>query len=273
MLDVYDETGWLPDGLTCDKFMPGMQSNQMSTMIANAVNRGIASFDIDKAYQACLKNETAYVGRPAGVGKGDLNYFWENGYVPIDKSTRVAGSHTLESAFSCWATAQIARKLNKTNDYEKLMKASRNWENMFDPEYGFLYPRNSDGSFMRPFDPVTSRGLEEGTTLQYAFNVPHDINGIVNKMGKKRSMALLDSIFTDAEKTKFRSRAYNHGNEPPLINAYVFEYVGNMSLSMLANLGLLKNGYGQLWIIITIPQLTATRVQMMTRDNYRAGLF
>ena len=226
MLDIYDETGWLPDGVTCDKFMPGMESNETSSMIASAINRGIATFDVEKAYKASLKSETEFVDRPLGVGKWDLNYFWEKGYVPVDKSERSAGSHTLEYSYTCWATAQIAQKLNKTSDYEKLMKASHNWENMYDEQNGFLYSRNYDGSFMRPFDKSARKGLEEGTTTQYAFYVPHDIPGIANKMGKERSIALLDSIFTVAEKTNFRSSAYSHGNEPPLINAYVFNYLG-----------------------------------------------
>jgi predicted alpha-1,2-mannosidase len=231
MLDVYDETGWLPDGLTCDKLMPGMESNQTSTIIASAINRVIATFDIEKAYQACLKSETEWVGRPAGVGKDDLKYFWEKGYIPADKSSRASASHTLEYSFTCWATAQIAQKLNKTSDYEKLMKASKNWENMFDTQNRLFNLRNSDGTFLRPFNPVTRNGFEEGSILQYAFFVPHDINGIVNKMGKERSIRLLDSIFTVSEKNQFRNSAYSHGNEPPLIMAYVFNYAGKPSLT------------------------------------------
>ncbi len=231
MLDIYDETGWLPDGVTADKFMPGMESNQTSTIIANAINRGIATFDIQKAYRACFKNETDWVGRPIGVGKPDMSYFWQLGYIPVDKSPRAGGSHTLESAYTAWATAQIAKKLGKTADYEKLMKASRNWENMYSPEYGFLYTKNSDGNFMRPYNPASSKGLEEGTALQYAFNVPHDIPGLVNKMGKERSIAFLDSLFTVSEKDKFHDRAYTQANEPPLINPYVFNYVGRPDLT------------------------------------------
>ncbi|HTH82542.1 MAG TPA: GH92 family glycosyl hydrolase [Mucilaginibacter sp.] len=243
MLDVYDETGWLPDGLTCDKFMPGMESNQMSIMIANAVNRGIATFDLQKAYQACYKNETEWVGRPQGVGKPDTKYFWQMGYIPINVSPRNAGSHTLESSYSSWAAAQIAKKLGKTADYEKLMKASHNWENIYDPQYGYFYPRNADGTFARPFSQASSRGLEEGTTMQYAFNVPHDIPGLANKMGKKRMVNLLDSMLTVAEKTKFRSPAYSHGNEPPLINPYVFNYVGKPELTQKWVRAIMDNYY------------------------------
>lgn len=231
MLDVYDEIGWLPDGLTCDKLMPGMQSNQTCTMIAAAINRGIADFDIPKAYQACLKSETNYVNRPAGVGKDDLRYFWEQGYVPFEKSKRCAGSHTLEYSYTCWATAQIARKLHQTADYDKLMRASRNWENIYDSQTGFFYPRTGDGAFLQPFDLKNSRGLEEGSTLQYAFYVPQDPEGIINKMGKERAIKLLDDCLTEAEPKNFVDPAYNQGNEPSLFNVYFFDHLGRPELA------------------------------------------
>lgn len=227
MLDVYDETGWLPDGLTCDKFMPGMESNQMTTMIACALNRGIARFDVEKAYQACYKSEVEFVDRPAGVGKSDLKYFWDYGYIPLDKSGYNGTSHTLENAFSCWVTAQIAKKLGKDEDCGKLMKASENWKNVFDPEYGFFNSRLSDGTFLRPFSPLRGNGFEEGNIFQYAFLVPHDVEGVVNKMGKERSIRLLDSLFTVAEKSCFAdNQVYFHGNQPALLNAYVFNDAG-----------------------------------------------
>jgi predicted alpha-1,2-mannosidase len=232
MLDVYDETGWLPDGLTCDKFMPGMESNQMTTMIACALNRGIAKFDAGKAYQACFKSETEFVDRPAGVGKSDLKYFWDYGYIPVDKSGYNGTSHTLENSFSCWVTAQIAKKLGKRDDYTRLINASENWKNVFDPEYGFFNSRYSDGTFMRPFSPLKSHGFEEGNILQYSFFVPHDMISIVNKMGKTRSIELLDSIFTIAEKSNFvNNDVYFHGNQPALLNAYVFNYAGKSWLT------------------------------------------
>jgi predicted alpha-1,2-mannosidase len=231
MLDVYDDIGWLPDGLTCDKLMPGMESNQTCTMIAAAINRDIAHFDIEKAYQACLKSETDYVGRPAGVGKEDLKYFWEKGYVPIDKYNRAGGSHTLEYSYTCWVTAQIALKLHITGDYDKLMKASHNWQNMYDEQNGFLYPRNSDGTFMRPFDRNSSRGFEEGTTLQYAFYVPQDIDGIIRKMGKERSINILNESLDTAKKNNFDASSYNQGNEPSLLNAYLFDHMGRPDLT------------------------------------------
>ena len=231
MLNVYDEIGWLPDGLTCDKLMPGMESNETCTIIAAAVNRGIATFDVAKAYAACLKSETEYVGRPAGVGKDDLRYFWEKGYVPIDKMPRAATSHTLEYSYTCWVTAQFAKRLQKTSDYEKLIKASRNWENIYDPENGAFYPRNSDGTFVRPFNRTSGRGFEEGTPAQYAFYVPQDIDAIIKKIGKERAVKMLDDDLAAASTRRFSGSTYNHGNEPSLMNAYVFDYLGRPDLS------------------------------------------
>jgi predicted alpha-1,2-mannosidase len=231
MLDIYDDTGWLPDGVTCDKFMPGMESNETCTMIAAAINRGIATFNLEKAYQACLKSETDYQGRPPGVGKEDLSYFWEKGYIPTDKSPRAAGSHTLEYSYTCWVTAQIAQKLHKTTDCEKLTQASRNWENIFDEQSGFFNARNSDGAFARPFDSNGSHGFEEGSILQYAYYIPEDPEGIINKMGEERSIRLLNDDMVSAAPKNFESVTYNQGNEPSLMNVYFFDRMGRPDLA------------------------------------------
>jgi predicted alpha-1,2-mannosidase len=232
MLDIYDDAGWLPDGVTCDKFMPGMESNETCTMIGAAISRGIATFDMEEAYQACLKSETDYHGRPPGVGKDDLSYFWEKGYVPTDKYPRAAGSHTLEYSYTCWVTAQIAERLHKTADYERLMQGSRNWQNIFDEESGFFNARNSDGAFQRPFNSSNrSNGFEEGSILQYAFYVPHDPEGIINKMGKERSIQVLNDGLASAAPKNFMSTAYNQGNEPSLMNVYFFDHMGRPDLA------------------------------------------
>ena len=119
MLDIYDDTGWLPDGVTCDKFMPGMESNETCTMIAAAISRGIASFNLEKAYQACLKSETDYHGRPPGVGKEDLGFLGERIH-PHRQEFPGRRSHTLGVFLAtCWVTAQIAGRLHKTADWRK----------------------------------------------------------------------------------------------------------------------------------------------------------
>jgi len=109
MLDVYDDIGWgYPTDLTCDKLMPGM--GIQSDLHHDPLPRSTAILRIlilRKAYQACLKSETDYVGRPAGVGKKTFKYFWEKGYVPMTSTIAPADSHTLEYSYTCWVTVRL----------------------------------------------------------------------------------------------------------------------------------------------------------------------
>ena len=84
---------------------------------------------------------------------------------------------------------------------------------------------------MRPFNRTSGRGFEEGTPAQYAFYVPQDIDAIIKKTGKERAVKMLDDDLAAASTRRFAGSTYNHGNEPSLLNAYVFDYLGRPDLS------------------------------------------
>lgn len=254
LLDIYDETGWLPDGVVCDKYVPGVESNHSSVLLSSAFQRGIAHFDVEKAFEAAYKNETGWEGRPRGVGRSDNGLFWEYGYCPVDMSPYNGPSHTLENCFTNWATAQFAKKLNKNDAFEKLMKGAKNYVNMYDKEVGFLNSRKSDGTFQRPFSPWNTAGFEEGSIWQYTWYVPHDIDGLMGLMGKDRVNHLLDSTLTVAEKDYFSSSKgentgaygsiYNHGNQPGLQTAWLFNYTGKPWLTQKWTRSIMNRFYG-----------------------------
>src|SRR5690606_15800781 len=53
---VYDDAGWLGDGIACSKYVSGVGTNFVGLVIAGAYNYGIRDFDIQKGYAAALKN-------------------------------------------------------------------------------------------------------------------------------------------------------------------------------------------------------------------------
>ena len=65
---VYDDAGWLGDGLACSKYVSGVGTNMVSVVMAGAYQCGIRDFDVEKAYEAALKNELAWEGRPPRDG-------------------------------------------------------------------------------------------------------------------------------------------------------------------------------------------------------------
>ena len=53
---VYQDAGWLGDGIACSKYVSGVGTNFTSLAIAAAYNCGIRDFDVQQGYEAALKN-------------------------------------------------------------------------------------------------------------------------------------------------------------------------------------------------------------------------
>ena len=78
-LQVYKDGGWLADGIANSRYVSGVGTNLLSTIIVGAYQCGIRDFDLETAYAACLKNELDGEDRPLGAGKVDTRDFVERG--------------------------------------------------------------------------------------------------------------------------------------------------------------------------------------------------
>lgn len=249
-IDFYKENGWLHDGTAAGTYTNGVQTNFQGLLIASAYNCGLRNFDIKKGYEAAYFNEVKYRNRPFGSGKYDLGYFVNKGYIPSKDTTISNGwvfnfgaSHALEYCFSSYAVANMAKKLGKTEDYKLLMKQSQYWKNIFDHKTKYIRPKLPDGEFIDNFDPMQAwRGFQEGNAYQYTWYVPHDVEGLMNSVGKELFNERLEKMFNNAQKTLFGGgkeihsfsgveKLYNHGNQPCLHNAWLFNYSGKPKLT------------------------------------------
>lgn len=263
-IDYYKSRGWLHDGEAAGIYTNGVQTNYQGLLIASAYNCGIRDFEVDKGYEAAVKNELEYHGRNLGSGKYDLNYFVKIGYVPYKDTTLANGwkfnfgsSHTLEYTFSSYAVGQMAKALGKTQDYEKLMKQAQYYKNLFDPETRFIRPKLENGRFIENFDPMKAwDGFQEGNAFQYTWYVPHDVAGLIALIGKDEFNSRLGKVFEDAEKGKFGGKAdqidsfsgiemqYNHGNQPCLHDSWLFNYSGQPWLTQKWTRAICEQFYG-----------------------------
>ncbi|MEE1087849.1 MAG: GH92 family glycosyl hydrolase [Bacteroidaceae bacterium] len=244
---VYQDAGWLGDGIACSKYVSGVGTNMVSIAMAGAYQSGIRNYDIAKAYEASLKNELEWQDRIEGAGKTDVGQFVKLGYVPFDTSvfygthpggSQFSASHTLEYSFSAYAVAQWAKALGKEEDYARLMELSRGWEKLFNDSLKLIHPRNAEGQFIDNFNPLESwRGFQEGNSIQYTFFVPQNPSGLVGRVGKELFNHRLDSIFTVARDMVFGggkvvnafsglASPYNHGNQPSLHISWLFNFSG-----------------------------------------------
>ena len=245
---VYKDGGWLGDGIACSKYVSGVGTNFVSLAIAAAYNCGIRDFDVQTGYQAALKNEIEWEERVEGAGKMDVRQFVQRGFSPfIDRSllngvhTRDVGSqfsasHTLEYSFSAYAVAQMAKQLEKEDDYRKLTQLSNGWKLLYDPETKFIRPKDEDGVFLDNFNPSQPwRGFQEGNAWQYTLYVPHDVQGLIDTLGIDEFNHRLENIFTESQKKVFGGGTtinafsgletlYNHGNQPSLHISWLFNF-------------------------------------------------
>ena len=260
---VYKDAGWLGDGIACSRYVSGVGTNLLGAVFAGAYQCGIRNYDVDLAYEAARKNELDGENRPLGAGKVDTDKFLEYGYVPHldkgdgpDEAFMFSASHTLEYSYSAWAVAQWAKKLGKTDDYDKLMWLSKGWERIYDPSTNFVHPKKADGSFIDNFNPMQVwRGFQEGNAWQYTFYVPHDAAGLVGKVGADVFNQRLDSIFTVSRELIFSGGTevgafaglqtlYNHGNQPCLHISWLFNEAGRPSLTQKWVRAILDEFYG-----------------------------
>ena len=249
---VYQDAGWLGDGIACSKYVSGVGTNFTSLAIAAAYNCGIRDFDVQQGYEAALKNEVEWRGRLEGAGKMDVRQFVERGYSPYEKRfdmvTREEGSgfgasHTMEYSFSSFAVSQFAKHLGKEDDYKLLSNLSNGWKNLYDPETRLIRPKDTKGNFLEDFNPLAPwKGFQEGNAVQYTFYVPHQIDELVDLVGQETFNNRLDSIFLLSQKNIFGGgkevdafaglkTVYNHGNQPNLHISWLFNFSGKPYLS------------------------------------------
>ena len=199
-------------------------------VIADAVMKGNADFDIEKAFESCV--QTANTRYFDGIGD-----YIDMGYVPEDKS-RASVSKTLEYAYDDWCIAQMEKKLGKQELYDEFMKRSESYKQVYDPKTGFMRPKLANGEWVQEFDPLDThwKGFIEGNAWNYSLYVPHDPASMIDMMGgKKQFTGHLDSLFTMElpdkyfEHTEDISRDgiignYVHGNEPSHHVVYLFDW-------------------------------------------------
>ena len=238
LLAFYDKGGWLSKGIFGGEYSSVMVAEHAIPWIVGAWNSGINDFDFENAYKAMRHVQTTLPidSHPGGarVGNESLEPYLKYGYVPLNTNLYQSYvSNTLEYAFDDWCLAQAAKVLKKKKDYKMFTERSQNWQNIFDSKTGFMRPKNADGTWHEPFDPYHTPGFVEGNAWQFSWFVPHNMNGLVDAIGKERFVARLDSAMHQSQKVNFNALGdnfskypINHGNQPNMQSCYLFNYAG-----------------------------------------------
>ncbi len=218
------------------------------SVIADACLKGLTGIDAGRAYEAM--RTTAMNADYDG-----LSDYVRLGYVPFDHE-RESVSKTLEYAYDDYCIAQMAKKLNKTDDYHYFMRRAMSYKNVFDSSTGYMRGKDCNGNWRVPFNPdqfEKAGDFTEASSRQYSWYVPHDVQGLMNLMGGKENfIGYLDSLFdyTGAGKEKGTSHfdgsigQYWHGNEPCHHVIYLYNYAGQPWKTQALIHQVMKTQYG-----------------------------
>ncbi len=237
-----------------------MNSNHAVASFIDAHRKGLANFDLEKAYLAAKNAITEKTLAPwSGMPAGELDQFYvEHGYIPAlyegEEETIPEVHHferrqpvavTLGTAYDQWCLSQLAEELGKTDEAEYFGEASLNYRNLFNEETHFFHPKDSKGKFIEPFDYKFSGGqgargyYSENNSWIYRWDVPHNIPDLIQLMGGKENFVNnLEAMFTEPlgrSKYAFYAQLPDHtgnvgqfsmANEPSLHIPYLYNYAG-----------------------------------------------
>jgi predicted alpha-1,2-mannosidase len=241
-VNAYQEGGWLPQ-FPCPGYRACMTGSLIDSLFGEAAVKGIRGFDLVTAYEGLRKHATEPGNPDAGYGRRGIEEYLKFGYDPADKVDQSA-AETVDAAYGDFCIAQVAKALGKADDYAMFMKRSENWRNIFDPNVGFFRGKNSDGSYLEPFNPIRwGNPYVEAAAYQHRFDAPHAMPELIEAMGgKEKVVAELEKMIKMApafdvgsygteihemsEMAAVNFGQYAHSNQPSHHLLYIFTVAG-----------------------------------------------
>ena len=236
LVDTYAHTGWMPDSRIAGANGMTQGGSNGDVVVADALSKGVTGVDFRKAYGAMRKNAEVESARPLYEGRS-VSEYKRLGYLSTDYPR--SASRTMEYAYDDFCVAQVARALGQPRDAEKYLARSKNWMNLWDEATRSVRPRGPDGRWLAPFAAdhfypdreysYWDAPFYEGSGYIYSTYVPHDAQGLINKLGgDEQFVAWLDAFFANSptRARDFNRGLYNHNNEPNFLTAFLYTHAG-----------------------------------------------
>ncbi|MFI3299353.1 MAG: GH92 family glycosyl hydrolase [Rikenellaceae bacterium] len=220
MMQMYRENGALPKFEICGQDFMVMEGDAALPYLSSCYLLGLTKgIDPEELYTAMRKNamNETYV-------RGDQTFYNENHYIPWLSQYDNSVSQALEYYVADWSISQIAKALGKEADHKVFLERAMGYKKYFDKDYALLRPLKEDGEFMEGFNPLEgenfepSNGFHEGTSWNYSFSIPYDIEGLIKLFGSKKR-------FVDSLEVSFTKGYFDMGNEPDMNYPYYFSFI------------------------------------------------
>ncbi|ROT36660.1 glycoside hydrolase family 92 protein [Sodiomyces alkalinus F11] len=295
LLDIYRFEGKLPDCRMsfCKGYTQG--GSNADVVIADAFLKNVSNgVDWNTAYEAVLSDAEVSPKSFNVEGRGNIESWLDLGYIASDHRDRNStGPHsrsvsrTVEYAYNDFCIATLAKGLGYSADYQRFMRRSVNWQNLWNHDQrdllllwdrpgrereatsfvGFLQPRRMDGTFGYQNTRVCSPGAEphicyydtsqstyEGSPWLYSFYAPQDMATLVRLVGGPAALADRLDYFHES------GLAYM-GNEQSFLTVFQFHYAA-------------RPGRSSYWVRRYIPsQFNTTVAGIPGNDDCAMGAF
>jgi predicted alpha-1,2-mannosidase len=239
LLDRFKNNGFLRDGFIAGRDKTEEQGgNDVDNILAEAVLKNVQGIDVSKVYNVLKYDaDNERNGLPDKFWKTDTlskknnKRYKEQGWIP---QCVMSSSNTIEYAYNDFCVAQVAKITGKMDDYNKYLKRSMDWVNLWNDTLeskgyrGFIDARKSDRSFAG-ICPERSGGswkspFYEGDSWTYSFSIPHGYYRLFELMGgRDEYVKRLDFAL--------RNRLIDLTNEPAFLIVRSFSEAGRPDLT------------------------------------------
>ncbi|MBQ7043404.1 MAG: GH92 family glycosyl hydrolase [Clostridia bacterium] len=226
-------------------YASSMHGDPTNIMITESYLKGYRDFDVETLYEAMKKTSESPVRKS---GRNFVEEYNKYGYIPDDLANgEESVSFTLEYAWEDNAIAVLAMELGYNEDAERYAEKAMYYKNLFNPETKYFQPRNSDGSFVKRFNPnITSfhdmflitkyaTAYSEGGARHWRWSATHDIDGMIELFGSKEYfVSELDKFMKDASLNRAAidpGSGFWIGNQHDIHTPYLFANAGRADLT------------------------------------------
>ncbi len=257
---MYEQSGWMPTFPQVHGNHMCMNSYHSSAIFIDGYRKGLRDYDVNKAYEGIKKNMTKATFIPWRQGTPRLeidDFYHDNGYFPalhpgqeetepmmdsFEKRQSVAV--TLGISYDFWSLAELSNELGKKEDYIKFSQKGNDYKNLWHQKHRLFMPKDDKGDWI-DINPKSAGGkgyrdyYDENNAWTYAWDVPHDIEGLTELLGgKKAAEDRLDQLFREPlgmKRSDFFVNGSNStglvgqfsmGNEPSFHIPYLYNYFG-----------------------------------------------
>jgi predicted alpha-1,2-mannosidase len=253
LIDIYKHDGYMPDSRSGNYNGRTQGGSNAEVLIADAFVKGLKGIDYTQGLNAMLQDANVPPGgNEEKEGRGGLTDYNRLGYVSY--SFVRSGNRTLDYAYDDYCIAVVAKGLNKPAIYDRFIKQSGNWKNLWRDDYtdhgakGFIMPKDASGKWLDTIPYGESKNQSptfvyhplsrefpwyvchwcaffyEATSWEYSLSIPHQVPAIIAKSGGPEA-------FRRRLDTLFENRFYNVANEPSFLTPCLYHWIGRPDLS------------------------------------------